>query len=142
MSIKKHNYNQPLPQNRYNPLSWIQPEAEIGDNCWIGAFCYVAHNIVIGDNVSLANGVQIFDHDTSWYRATHGQIQPTYYKVTIDDDVEIGANSVIIPNGKDITIGHNSIVGALSFVRADIPPHSVNVGIPTKVVKTVPMEIL
>lgn len=137
MSIKKHNYDQPLPQNKYNPLSWIQPEAKIGDNCWIGAFCYVAHNVVIGDNVSLANGVQIFDHDTSLYRATHGRENPVYYTVIIDDDVEIGANSVIIPNGKDITIGHNTIVGALSFVRDDIPPYSIAVGIPAEVVKKV-----
>jgi acetyltransferase-like isoleucine patch superfamily enzyme len=135
MQIKKHNYNQSLPENKYNPLSWIQPEAKIGDNCWIGAFCYIAHNVEIGDNVSLANGVQIFDHDTSWYRATRGQVQPTYYKVTIEDDIEIGANAVIIPNGHDITIGHNTIVGALSFVRDDIPPYSVAVGIPAKVVK-------
>lgn len=137
MSIKKHNYDRPLPPNKYNPLSWIQPEAKIGDNCWIGAFCYIAHNVVIGDNVSLANGVQIFDHDTSWYRATHGQAETVHYKVAIEDDIEIGANSVIIPNGKDITIGHNSIVGALSFVRDDIPPYSVAVGIPAKVVKKV-----
>ena len=137
MLIKKHNYDQPLPQSKYNPLSWIQPESTIGDNCWIGAFCYVAHKVTIGDNVSLANGVQIFDHDTSWYRATRGQVQPVYHRVTIEDDVEIGANSVIIPNGKDITIGHNSIVGALSFVRTDIPDHSIAVGIPAKVVKKV-----
>ena len=135
MQIKKHSYNQPLPENKYNPLSWIQPEAKIGDNCWIGAFCYIAHNVEIGDNVSLANGVQIFDHDTSWYRATRGQAQPVYHKVTIKDDVEIGANAVIIPNGHDITIGHNTIVGTLSFVRDDIPNHSVAVGIPAKVVK-------
>jgi acetyltransferase-like isoleucine patch superfamily enzyme len=137
MSIKEHNYDRPLPQNKYNPLSWIQPEAKIGDNCWIGAFCYIAHNVTIGDNVSLANGVQIFDHDTSWYRATHGQAETVHYKVTIEDDIEIGANSVIIPNGKDITIGHNSIIGALSFVRDDIPNYSVAVGIPAAVVKKV-----
>ena len=135
--IKKHNYNQPLPENKYNPLAWIKPEAKIGDNCWIGAFVYVDCNVTLGDNVSLANGVQVFDHDSSLYRAVRGNTQPTHYNVMIEDDIEIGANSVIIPRDHDITIGHNSIVGALSFVREDIPPYSVAVGIPAKIVKKV-----
>lgn len=129
MSLKKHNYDQPLPQNKYNPLSWIQPEAKIGANCWIGAFCFIADNVKIGDNVSIANGVQIFDHDTSWYRATHGKADVENYEAVIENDVEIGANSVIIG---DVTIGHNSIVGAMSLVKKDIPPFSVVAGVPAK----------
>lgn len=134
MSVKKHNYSVPLPQNKYNPLSWIQPNAKIGDNCWIGAFCFIADNVTIGDNVSIANGVQIFDHDTAIYRATHGEQPVKRYNVTIEEDVEIGANSVIIG---DVTIGHNSIVGALSLVKDDVPPYSVVVGIPAKVKKVI-----
>ena len=134
MSVKKHNYNQPLPQNKYNQLSWIQPNAKIGANCWIGAFCFIADNVTIGDNVSIANGVQIFDHDTSHYRATHGKADINQYDVVIEDDVEIGANSVVIG---DVTIGHNSIIGALSLVKEDVPNHSIAVGIPAKVIKKV-----
>ena len=135
--LKRHNYNQPLPPNKYNPLAWVKPEASIGDNCWIGAFCYVAERVTIEDNVSLSNGVQVYDHDTSYYRATHGRVETKYYHVTIEHDVQIGANSVIIPQGKDIIIGHNSIIGALSLVTESVPSNSVAVGVPAKVVKTI-----
>ena len=138
--LKRHSYNQPLPPNKYNPLAWVVPEAEIGDNCWIGAFCYVAGRVTLGDNVSLSNGVQVYDHDTSYYRATHGKVEKKYYHVTIEHDVQIGANSVVIPQGKDIVIGHNSIVGALSLVTESIPPYSVAVGIPARVVKRINPE--
>lgn len=51
---------------------------------------------------------------------------------TIGNNVSLGANVVIIGN---VTIGDNSTIGAGSVVTKDIPPNSVAVGVPAKVIK-------
>ena len=50
--------------------------------------------------------------------------------VTLGDHVFVGANSVILP---ETTIGHHSVVGALSVARGKYPPYSLIVGAPAKV---------
>lgn len=42
-----------------SPLAYIHPEAQIGENCEIGPFCYIDKNVVIGDNNILMNSVTI-----------------------------------------------------------------------------------
>ena len=68
----------------------------------------------------------------------HGAI---IHGATIGRNVLIGMNSVIMDNA---VIGEGSIVGALCFVKADtiIPPRSLVVGNPGKIVKRVSDEML
>lgn len=54
-------------------------------------------------------------------------------KPIIEDRCDIGAGVVI---AGPITIGHDSVIGANAVVLKDIPPYSVAVGIPAKVIKT------
>ena len=49
----------------------------------------------------------------------------------VKDHVYIGSGAVILPG---VTIGHNSMIGAGSVVTKDVPPLSVAVGIPARVV--------
>jgi acetyltransferase-like isoleucine patch superfamily enzyme len=44
----------------------------------------------------------------------------------------IGGNSTILPG---VTVGEGAIIGAGSVVTHDIPPYSVAVGVPAKVIK-------
>jgi acetyltransferase-like isoleucine patch superfamily enzyme len=53
-------------------------------------------------------------------------------QVVIGKNVWIGANSVILPGVK---IGNNSVIGAGSTVAEDVPPLSVAVGNPAKIIK-------
>ncbi len=53
--------------------------------------------------------------------------------VIIDDDVWVGANSVILAGSK---IGKHSVVAAGSVVNTVIPPYSVCAGVPAKVIKS------
>ena len=53
-------------------------------------------------------------------------------QVVIGKNVWIGANSVILPGVK---IGNNSVIGAGSAVIKDVPPYSVAVGNPAKIIK-------
>ncbi len=53
--------------------------------------------------------------------------------IVIEEDVWLGANVVVLP---DVRIGRSSVVGAGSVVTKDIPPFSVAVGVPAKVIRS------
>ena len=52
--------------------------------------------------------------------------------IVIGDYVWIGGGAIILPG---VTIGEGSIIGAGSVVSRDIPPYSVAIGSPAKVIK-------
>jgi len=90
-------------------------------HCWL---------IEIGDNVTLAPRVHILAHDAS----TKQFLGYTKIgRVSIGNNVFIGAESVVLPNVK---IGNNVVIGANSTVTKDIPENSVAVGSPAKVIYT------
>lgn len=45
--------------SKISPLAYIHPDAVIGENCEIGAFCYIDKGVIIGDNNTLMNSVTI-----------------------------------------------------------------------------------
>jgi acetyltransferase-like isoleucine patch superfamily enzyme len=52
--------------------------------------------------------------------------------ITIEDDVWLASNVVVVDG---VTIGKGSVVGAGAVVNKSLPPYSVAVGVPAKVVK-------
>lgn len=56
-------------------------------------------------------------------------------KPMIEDRVDIGCGVCILGH---VRIGHDSIIGANAVVLHDIPPYSVAVGVPAKVIKSRP----
>ena len=52
--------------------------------------------------------------------------------VIIEDDVWIGARVIILPG---VTIGTGSVIGAGAVISKSIPPYSVAVGNPARIVK-------
>ena len=93
--------------------------------------------VEIGDNVMIAPSVTIAagTHPTSPSLRRAGYEYGT--KVKIGSNVWIGSNAVIGPN---VTIGDNSVIGAGSVVIRDVPPNSVAVGNPARVVKKLKPE--
>ncbi len=90
-------------------------------HCWL---------ITIGDNVTMAPRVHILCHDASTSRYLgYAKIG----KVTIGDNVFIGASTVVLPNVK---IGNNVIIGANSTVCHDVPDNSVYAGSPARQIST------
>ena len=86
--------------------------------------------ITIGDNVTMAPRVHVLCHDAS----TKKFLDYTKIgRVTIGDNVFIGAESVILPNVK---IGDNVIIGANSTVTKDIPNNVVVAGNPARIICT------
>ena len=75
--------------------------------------------------------------------ATHGHTfddvamtmreQPTLYEsIVVENDVWIGSGVILLPG---VRIGRGSIIGAGAVVSRDIPPYSLAVGVPARVIK-------
>lgn len=121
---------------RYNYVD-VQGKLSIGDRCFINDHVrLVCHEeIVIGNNVLIAAGVSIYDHDHRT-KMSSGQMLFDGYNtdaIHIGDNVWIGEKVIIL---KGVTIGNNVILGAGSVVNSNIAANSVAVGNPCKVVKS------
>ena len=108
----------------------------IGENTIISEGCVISalNRIIIEENVIIGPRVMIIDN-TRKPRDVHCPIkdqEPEVGYVHIGADSLIAYNACILPN---VTIGRHCIIGALSVVNRDIPPYSVAVGAPAKVVK-------
>lgn len=117
----------------------IQGKVKIGNNSSVQTHTlivgYNSGEIVIGDGVRIAPFVIMIgaDHkfdnpDIPIYKSGLN-----YNQIIIEDDVWI-ASRVNITAG--VRIGKGSVIGAGSVVTKDIPPYSVAVGVPAKVIKT------
>lgn len=115
---------------------------KIGDNVQINDYVHIGavESIVIGDNVLIASKVFITDHNHGNYS---GPNQDSPYSipeerlihskpVVIEKNVWIGEFVSILPG---VIIGEGSIIGTMSVVNRNIPPYSIAVGTPAKVVK-------
>ena len=78
---------------------------------------------------SIGDDVQIRQNTTFGIARTNGLHQLP----TIEARCDISCGVCVL--GK-VTVGHDSVIGANAVVLKDIPPHSVAVGVPAKVVKT------
>lgn len=84
--------------------------------------------VVIGTGVEIGNNVTIFQNVTLGSDGKEGR-KKSYPKV--GDNVIIYADSIILGNVK---IGANSVVGAKTLVNIDVPPNSLVIGNPCKIV--------
>lgn len=114
----------------------IHKNTSIGCYSGVGRGCEINNGVTIGDNVMMGPDVLIYtqNHCTSDPKLpmrTQGmaEIRP----VIIEDDVWIGARVCILPG---VVIGKGSVIGACAVVSKSIPPYSVVVGNPARVVKT------
>ena len=128
--------------------SIVSPGAQIQGNVCIGDNSSVQSNtIIVGygepgadkGQVRIGNGVRIAancmiiagNHRFAAGKPIHEQgMEPA--NIIIEDDVWIGGSVNIIAG---VTIGTGSVIGAGSVVTKDIPPMSVAVGAPAKVIK-------
>lgn len=108
----------------------------IGNNVYIGPSCVLfgEGEIEIGDDCLISPGTIITSQQHSYADAnTPIREQPSEHaRIVIDDDVWIGSNAVILPG---IRVGRGSVIGAGAVVTKDIPPYSVAVGVPARVIK-------
>lgn len=108
----------------------------IGDHTRIGLHCTVIGPVTIGSHVNLAQGITItaLNHNFNDSQQRIDQQGVSTHPVTIGDDVWIGTNAVILPG---VTIGSHVVIAAGAVVSKDIPDHSLAMGIPATVRKTI-----
>ncbi|USK33679.1 acyltransferase [Bacillus sp. F19] len=117
----------------------IKQGLQIGENCRIlsSSFGSEPYLIKIGDRCTITSGVKFINHDGgTWVFREEKEYKhiKKYGKIEIGNNCFIGLETIIMPNVK---IGANSVVGAGSIVTKDIPPNSVAVGNPAKVIMTI-----
>ena len=106
----------------------------IGNNSLIGMGNTIIGPIQIGNNVIFAQNIvaSALNHE---YRDPDQPIQAQPIlksQIVVEDDCWIAANAVITAG---VRIGKHSVIAAGAVVTKDIPPYSVAVGNPAKVLK-------
>jgi len=89
--------------------------------------------VVIGDDSGIGGHCLIFTH-SSWLNILHGY-PVSYEPVTIGKSVWLPWRVFVMPGAN---IGDGSVIGANSLVLGNIPPRSLAVGSPARVVKQAP----
>ena len=115
----------------------------IGQNVYIGKYCSLEADMVIGDDVLIGNNVGLigkYDHDFScigtsikdspWIGDANYNFKGKNLKIEIENDVWIGYGPIIMTGVK---IGRGSVVAAGSVVLKDVEPYSIVAGNPAKV---------
>lgn len=123
----------------------VLPGAKIGKNCNICDHVFIENDVVVGDDVTVKCGVQLWDglrlgdrvfigpnatftNDRFPRSKRHPQ---QFLQTIIEDDASIGANATVLPG---VRVGRNAMVGAGAVVTKDVPPNSVVVGNPAIIV--------
>ena len=108
----------------------------IGDHTRIGLHNTIIGPVTIGSHVNLAQGITVtaLNHNFEDSEKRIDEQGVSTSAVTIEDDIWIGANAVVLPG---VTIGHHSVVAAGAVVTKDVPPHSLVAGVPAKVIKQI-----
>ena len=118
-------------------LSCNDARIRIGNSVSIGPFCFFASksNIEIGSNISIGSGAHLMagghvvnDPDTPIIQQSR-----TSKGIVVSDGAWIGSGTKLLDG---VTIGRNSIVGAGSVVTKDVPPWTLVLGNPARVIKT------
>lgn len=114
-----------------------------GKNIQLNDFVHISaiERVEIGDNCLMASHIYISDNSHGIYGGGENESSPETppeCREYITSPVKIGKNcwigeGVIIMPG--VTIGDGCVIGAHSIVNSDIPPASIAVGSPARVVK-------
>lgn len=123
----------------------ILPGAVVGKETNICSHCFIENDVIIGDRVTIKNGVQLWDgvriEDDVFIgpnvtftndRYPRSKFRPErFLQTTIGQGASIGASATILPG---LSIGQKAAIGAGAVVTRSIPPNAVAIGNPARVV--------
>lgn len=117
--------------------SLIDSASKVGSYSYIGYRCLIT-NVRIGRYVSIANNVSIgmgehpIGNISTNVRFMKDPSILVHDSVTISDDVWIGENVKVL---RGVSLGRGCVIGAGAVVTKNIPPYSIAVGVPAKVMR-------
>lgn len=120
---------------------WIMPDIDRNASVWVSPTGWKAirpKHLILGQYTDIADsvtllcqqGVEIQDYvqiGPGTRILSISTIGGTQGKVTIKRNARIGANCVVMPG---VTVGENSVLGALSYLSTDIPDNEMWWGTP------------
>lgn len=123
----------------------ILPGAKIGENCNVCDHTFIENDVVVGNNVTLKSGVQLWDgvriEDDVFVgpnvtftndRFPRSKQRPAEFaKTVVRKGASLGANSTLLPG---IEIGANAMIGAGAVVTRSVPAYGIIVGNPGRLV--------
>jgi len=132
-----------------NTLIWqfcvVLKGAKIGANCNINCQVFIENDVVIGNNVTIKPGVQLWDGivieddvfigpNVTFTNDKYPKSKNTNFnqlKTIVRKGASIGANATVLPG---IEIGENAIIGAGSVVTKSVLANEVVLGNPAKII--------
>lgn len=111
----------------------ILGDVRVGRNTWIGPNVILdgsGGSLTIGDHCAISAGVQIYTHDAVERTVSLGRLPTAGRPTRIGNGVYIGPNSVV---AMGVAIGDQAVIGAMSFVNADVPARKKAWGCPARV---------
>lgn len=121
------------------------PGARIGTDCNICSHCFIENDVVIGDRVTIKNGVQLWDglrvgddvfigpnvtfSNDKFPRSK--QHLASMLITEVESGASLGAGATILPGLK---IGRNAMVGAGAVVTRSVPANAIVVGNPARII--------
>jgi len=119
----------------------VLPDAVIGADCNVCSHCFIENDVVIGDRVTIKNGVQLWDGlriadevfvgpnvtftNDRYPRSQNPDVK--LLRTVVEKGASIGAGAVICPG---ITIGAGAMVAAGAVVTRDVSAGTMVVGNP------------
>lgn len=119
--------------------------AKIGADCNICSHCFIENDVIIGDRVTVKNGVYLYDGmrvgDDVFIgpnvtftndKFPRSRCNPGFFPNTIiEAGASIGGGATILPG---VLIGSYAMVGAGAVVTRSVPERAIVVGSPARVV--------
>ncbi|MEI3650206.1 MAG: acyltransferase [Dolichospermum lemmermannii FEM_B0920] len=118
----------------------IQKNAIVGAKCKVSSHSFICEGVIIEDEVFIGHGV-MFTNDL-YPRATNEdsslktEADWSVIKTLVKSRASIGSNATILAG---ITIGKNAIIGAGAVVTRDVPDYATVVGVPARVIGSIPI---
>ncbi len=109
---------------------------EIGHHAFINYGCSIGASelIRIGPRCRIGTDVIMMDNNYHCIEPERRDEMPVSQPIVLEENVWLGSRVIVLPG---VTIGAHSVVGAGSVVSRSIPPRTVAVGQPARVVRSI-----